>query len=297
MVKSLQRLNDSTTIQRRVNIIDFILNIAGLLLWVSWRYVPFDPINRATPATLTGTLRRAEPVRIRRWHFLAALIGLLFVRAFCYWWIGGTLQWTMNIMLGVVSVAFRCDALDRMLVFSFGSFASTLFIFYLWLVLLWMVGPRNLEADPCQRFVRIQISPLHRWPWGVNSIFPFVVAALIWLAAEPLLARMAIVPRAESWRHLGEQAVVIGMGAYLVWKHLIGAILGLKLLNSYIYLGPHPCWNFIDATAKNLLRPLAFIPLRVGKMDCAPIVGIILTYALALGLERGLSALFQKLPL
>lgn len=280
-----------------MSIIDFILNIAGLLLWVSWRYVPFDPINRATPATLTGTLRRAEPVRIRRWHFLAALIGLLFVRAFCYWWIGGTLQWTMNISLGVVSVAFRCDALDRMLVFSFGSFASTLFTFYLSLILLWIVGPRNADADPCQRFIRIQLSPLHRWPWGMVVALPFVIVVLVWMASEPLLARMAIVPRVGSWRLLIEQAAVIGLSVYPAWKHLIGAVLALMLLNAYIYLGSHPFWNFVNATGKTLLRPLAALPMRIGKMDFAPLLGIILAYGLALGVERGLSILFQKLPL
>lgn len=280
-----------------MSIIDFILNLAGLLLWISWRYVPFDPFNRATPATLTGTLRRAEPMRIRRWHFLAALIGLLFMRAFGYWWIGGTLQWTMNIALGVVSVAFRCDALDRMLLFSFGSFASTLFTFYLSLILLWLAGPRNADADPCQRFVRIQLSPLHRWPWGLVVVLPFALAVLGWMATEPLLVRMAIVPGVESWRHLGEQAAVIGLGSYLAWRHLIGAILALMLLNSYVYLGSHAFWNFLNATGKNILRPLAALPLRVGKMDFAPLLGIVLAYGLALAVERGLSVLFQKLPL
>lgn len=280
-----------------MSIIDFILNLAALLLWVSWRYVPFDPINRAKPATLTGTLRRAEPLRIRRWHFLAALIGLLLARAVFYWWIGGALQSTLNIALGVVSIAFRCDLLDRMLLFSFGSFASVLFTFYLWLILLWIAGPRNIDTDPCQRFVRIQLSPLHRWPGGVNVALPFIIAVLVWLAAEPLLARMQIVPSAESWRLLIEQAVVIGLSVYPVWKHLIGTILALLLLNSYIYLGSHPFWNFVNATGKNLLRPLSFIPLRIGKMDFAPLLGIALTYALALGIERGLSALFQRLPL
>jgi uncharacterized protein YggT (Ycf19 family) len=280
-----------------MSLIDFILNVAALLLWVSWRYVPFDPISRATPATLTGTLRRAEPLRIRRWHFLAALIGLLLARAIFYWWIGGTLQWTMNIGLGVVSIAFRCDLLDRMLLFSFGSFASILFTFYLGLIFLSIVGPRNADADPCQRFVRIQLGRLHHWPWGVKVMLPFVIAVLVWVASEPLLARMQIIPRSGSWRHLIEQAVVLGLGIHPVLKHLIGAVLALKFLNTYVYLGSHPFWNFINATGKNLLWPLAAVPLRIGKMDLAPLVGIVLAYALALGAERGLSALLQKLPL
>jgi hypothetical protein len=42
-------------------LIDFILNVAALLLWLSWRAIRLDPFIRATPATLAGTLRRAEP--------------------------------------------------------------------------------------------------------------------------------------------------------------------------------------------------------------------------------------------
>ena len=44
-----------------MGIIDFILNLAGLLLWLNWRALRFDPLGKRTPATLIGTLRRAEP--------------------------------------------------------------------------------------------------------------------------------------------------------------------------------------------------------------------------------------------
>ncbi len=44
-------------------LIDFILNLAGLLLWLNWRSVRLDPLGKRTPATLIGTLRRAEPQR------------------------------------------------------------------------------------------------------------------------------------------------------------------------------------------------------------------------------------------
>ena len=41
--------------------VDFILNLAGLLLWINWRAAMFDPLGKRTPATLIGTLRRAAP--------------------------------------------------------------------------------------------------------------------------------------------------------------------------------------------------------------------------------------------
>ena len=61
--------------------IDFILNLAGLLLWINWRSILFDPFEKRTPATLVGSLRRAVPTRFRHWHLLAAIGALLVLRA------------------------------------------------------------------------------------------------------------------------------------------------------------------------------------------------------------------------
>ena len=64
--------------------INFILDLAALLLLLSWGSIRFDPLNRAVPATLVGTVRRAEPRRLKRWHFLAGLGLLLLLRAVFY---------------------------------------------------------------------------------------------------------------------------------------------------------------------------------------------------------------------
>ena len=55
--------------------VDFILNLAGLLLWLNWRSIRFDPLVKRTPATLMGTLRPAAPKKLRRWHLLVLLAG------------------------------------------------------------------------------------------------------------------------------------------------------------------------------------------------------------------------------
>ena len=86
--------------------IDFILNVAGLLLWLNWRSVRMDPFTRGIPATLAGTVRRAEPMRLQRWHFLAALGILLFFRAVLYQAIGPAADWTPRLNLVVVHLAF-----------------------------------------------------------------------------------------------------------------------------------------------------------------------------------------------
>ena len=84
--------------------VDFILNLAGLLLWIKWRSLPFDPIHKRTPATLIGTLRRAAPSHFRRWHLLAGIGLLLVLRAVVYWRIGPALalDWVGKLDLGVI---------------------------------------------------------------------------------------------------------------------------------------------------------------------------------------------------
>src|SRR5947207_3128845 len=98
-----------------MSLIDFILNLAGLLLWLNWCSIRFDPLLSRSPASLTGTLRRAEPHRLRRWHFLLALAALLLFRALIYWQIGSAVAWTPSLPLGAVALCFRSDFFGRAL--------------------------------------------------------------------------------------------------------------------------------------------------------------------------------------
>ena len=286
-----------------MSVIDLILNLAGLLLWISWRTVPFDPFNKTRPATLTGTVRRAEPTRMRPWHFLIALVMLLLARAVFYWLVGPALDWTAGVKLGAISISFRSDHFNRMLIFSAASFAHIFMIFYLWLLLLSLLNPRSNEADPCQRFVRIQLGFVHAWPWPLKALLPFVAALFIWLLPGYLLGVWGIIPAAQSWLHRVEQGVVLGLGTYLIWKYAIAVVLGLHLLNTYVYLGNHPMWNFVNTSAHRLLTPLRSIPLRIGKVDFAPVAGIALVFVVAELAENGvhgkygLTWLFSQLPL
>ena len=71
-----------------MGLIDVILNLAGVLLWLSWRSLRSDPLVTTSPATLVGTLRRAEPQRLKGWQLLAGLAVLLLLRALLYRQIG-----------------------------------------------------------------------------------------------------------------------------------------------------------------------------------------------------------------
>ena len=130
-----------------MGIIDFILNLAGLLLWLNWRSLRFDPLGKRTPATLIGTLRRAEPRRLRRWHLPAVLGGMLFLRAVLYWQIGSGVGWAAGkLNLGVIELSFRSDYFGRILLFSLCSFGLTLGVFYLWLLLFSILAGAGTDS-------------------------------------------------------------------------------------------------------------------------------------------------------
>jgi uncharacterized protein YggT (Ycf19 family) len=267
-------------------LIDFILNLAGLLLWLNWRSVRYDPLGKRTPATLIGTLRRAEPKRMRRWHLLAMLGGLLLLRAVFYWQIGSAAHWTGTLNLNVITLSFRSDYFARMLWFSIFSFGLTLAVFYLWLLLLSILaGP---DPRPFHRLVRVPLGGIDHWSRKVKLLLPLMVTAASWWLASWLLAGLQIIPRPVSAAHRIEAALIVGLNSYLAWKYVIGALLTLHLLNSYIYFGKHPLWSYVNATAQTLLSPLRRFPLRLGKMDFAPLMGIIIVFLFANFAENGI---------
>src|SRR5215469_10307638 len=110
--------------------VDFILNLAGLLLWLNWRSNRFDPLVKRLPATLMGTLRPAAPKKLRRWLFPVFIAVLLLLRALIYWWIGLETGWAGKLNLGVTVLWFSSSPhliqFYRMVSFSFFSFGLTL---------------------------------------------------------------------------------------------------------------------------------------------------------------------------
>jgi len=277
-----------------MGLIDFILNLAGLLLWLNWRAAKADPLGRPAPATLIGTLRRAEPANASRWHLPAVLGGLLLLRALFYWQIGSALKpvWAGTLDLGVIAPSFVSSSFWRILLFSIFSFARMFGVLYLWLVLLSILG----GPMPTHRLVKMQLGKVDGWPRWIKFLLPLAVIALVWGLASWPFAWLHPRP-AMSGVHRIEESLVIALGSYLVWKFLIAALLALHLLNSYIYFGKNPFWNYVNATAKKLLRPLEKIPLRAGRADFAPVVVIGLVFLLAELAGHALIVVYGRLPL
>jgi len=272
-----------------MGVIDFILNLAGLLLWLNWRSLRFDPLVKRMPATLMGTLRPAAPKKLRRWHLLVFLAALLSLRAIVYRWM--VPRWTGQLDLGVMVLGFNSQAFGGMLLFSFFSFGLALGIFYVGLLFLSLLaGP-----DPIHALVKVPLGRLDGLPRWAKVVLPFVGAAAGWWLASWLFVWIQIVPPVSMAARF-EQSLVIGLSSYLVWKIPASVLLVLHLLNSYIYFGRHPLWKYVAATSQKIIQPLRKIPLRLGKVDFAPIVGIVIIFLAAESLAHGLARLYAKLP-
>ncbi|HEX3797547.1 MAG TPA: hypothetical protein VH413_02505 [Verrucomicrobiae bacterium] len=259
-------------------LLDFILNLAALLLWLNWLSIHSDPLARASAASLIGTLKKADSSGPRRWKSLVGLVLLLGFRAVIYWQLSPTVHWSPTLSLGVIVLSFRGDFFTHVLLFSVMSFLFALATFYFWLVLLSVVNTSVPDKDPLQKLVRLHFRWLERWPAPIKLLLPFLFGALFWVSFHPLLAFLDITPGIKSTAQLFRQSAIIGLAAYLAWKFLVVGVLLLHLLNSYVYLGNHSFWNFINATARNMLFLLRWLPLRLGKMDFVPVIGIALVF-------------------
>jgi len=296
--------------------VDFILNLAGLLLWLNWRSNRFDPLVKRVPATLMGTLRPAVPQTLRRWHLLAFIGGLLLLRALIYWVIGRETNWSGKLDLGVTVLWFSSNChwtgffhlagwlgLLRMISFSFLSFGLLLGMFCICLLpLSLLAGPM-----PIHGLVTIPLGRVDGWPRWLKALLPFLVTAVIWWLVSWWLVRLEVLtPLSMAGRF--QQGLVLGINSYLLWQLPLVAILLLYLLNSYIYFGKHPFWKYISATAQTILRPLRKLPLQTGRVDFAPVVGIALIFVVAYFMTHdfviskrleipSLITLYQQLPL
>jgi len=261
-----------------MSLIDFILNVAGLLLWLNWRSVGADPFARGKPATLSGTLRRAQPMRFKRSYYLAALAVLLFVRAVFYWLIGPEVNWVPKLDLFFVALTFHFrDSFSLSpLLFSLLSFLRVFLVFHFWLLTLAALNRREAGTDPIQKLISLQLARLARWPWYAQLAVPVLATTALWIVLHPALVYVGATARVNSFLPLAGQGLLVGSALFLSLKQLLPAFLAVHLVASYVYLGASPLWDFAGATSRNLLRPLRRLPLRVGKIDLAPIVGIVL---------------------
>jgi len=255
-------------------LVDFILNVAGVLVWLNWRASPGvgSPLDR--PRTLVGTLKRAEP---RPWGARLAvlsLVPLLVFRALVYHQIGLATGWTPALHFGGLPLVFRSDLFDRILLFSFISFGATLAVFYTGLILLSVLNRRPPTPDPAGRLIRMAMGGAGRMPAWVQMLAPLLGGLFVWLPLSAWLARIGMLPSNSFWPDRIVEGLLVGAALYLYWKYLLAAIFVIHIVNTYVDLGRHPAWEYADRLARPLLRPLRHLSLRAGKVDVAPMVAL-----------------------
>lgn len=276
-------------------VLDFILNCAALLLWLNGRSRRLANLPRVPGIALIATLKSAQRRPEDRWPSHLALVVLLFARAILYWQVGTSARWMPTIPLGPITLHFRNDMFMPMLLFSLLGFLLFLAVFYFSLMILAAVNRGARENNAWLALIRAHLGPLARWPAPLLLLTPFVVTFLLWLALGPLFGLLELSAPASSFAHLAQQALVIGISAWLPWPSIIAGVFALHFLTSYVYLGSAPFWNFINATARQFLRPLVWLPLRLGKLDFAPLLGLALMALIIIYAPRELTRLYELL--
>jgi hypothetical protein len=270
-----------------MDLIHFILNAAAMLIWLSWRSHRFIPTNDFRGGTLLSTLKKTERGQFNQKTLITSLVLLLGIRAIFYWMIGSAVKWAPRMDLVVISIPFRSDYFDRMVLFSILSFAAWLGIFFCWLIFLQLVNHRAGDANPWQAIVRRHLGWISLLPAGVRLITPAVVTFLIWLVLSYYFTYLHILPEPRTWQHWMGQGVVLAITVHLLCSPLILAILFLHVLNSYVYLGNYAFLAYVNGTAQNILRVVRWAPLRYGKVDFAPFVMAALVLGIDLFFRRG----------
>jgi len=279
-----------------MNRVDLLLNLAGLLLWIEWRAVRFGaPV--AAAGSISGVLKHAVTRRTRRWLYLGALLALLAIRCGFYWRVGSQLDWVPFLDLGAIHLPFNSVSLERMALYSALSFGIVLAVFHLWLLLLSMVNQSAPDSDPWQRMVRQNLGWIESWPIALKLAVPILLVGSLWWVASPSLVDQGMTAAPSSAAHLAQQSVLVGLGTLLAWKYLVTGVLFLGVLNTYLYLGTWSVWAYVQTTSRNLLRPLQLLPLRIGRIDFIPVLGLALAWLLFTYAEIGLNRLFGRLPL
>jgi hypothetical protein len=274
-----------------MNLVDFILNLVGILLWINWRAALALKTRRAA-ISISGAIKREDPQPGSEWSSISWLVTMLLLRAVFYWNLGPPLKWTASLNLAPVSLPFRSDLFPLMLAYSFLSFGVALGVFFSSLLLLSCLHQKCALENPIQRFVRLQLGFWDRLPTLAKLFAPSVVSIVFWLVCSPGLRKFGILPGPASCTRVMEQALIMGWSAVLSWRGILFAILGAHILNTYLFLGNHPVWAYVDRSANLLLGPLR--KWRIGIVDFGSIFLLAVIALLSLLFSTALARLFAN---
>jgi hypothetical protein len=266
-------------------LIDQLLNLIGLVLWLSW-HGDGQPSQIRGAGTLLSNLKPVETRRARRWLYPLMLVVLLVARPLLYAPLAPVLDWTPTLSPGPVSLAFRADDPKRLLAFSFLSFAWCLLLFRAGILLLAALGRREGDPAGLSRWVRELAGRAAQWPVAAVLVVPVLTLAVSWVIITLGLRQIGVLPPDPlTAGRLLAQSVVVGLAVWLPMRWLLAGLLVLRLVHDYVYLGEHSLWEFVRSTGGRLLRPLEWLPARLGRFDSSPLIGAAVVLAATEGLE------------
>lgn len=211
---------------------------------------------------------------------LSGLVFLLAARALFYHQVGSAVGWTPKLDLGPVVLPFRSDLPGSVVLYSCLSFGRVCAIYYFWLLAIVLINWAVTEPDPLLRLFRLHLGRMRGWPWPVLAFLPLVGVTALWFALHPLLQRAGVVIPSQEYSQILEQGLLLTLTLVLSLKYLLPVFLILEMVAAHVYLGMNPVWSFVTITSKNILRPLSPLPLRLAKVDLAPITATILILVL-----------------
>ena len=248
----------------------YILDLAGLLLWLSFRRVGADPTRPA--GTLLGNLRPAAPVPHRSWTSLLALVLMLALRPLLLVLLATLLDSTPSWAPGPTVIAFRADDWLRLYLFSTLSFVWTALTGYAVLLAFCGLSRGITELNSFAEFAENLAGPIGRVPVVLMVVFPIFAGALLWSGVRHLLEWQHLLPSTGAGWLLVGQSCLMGLAVWLPLRWVAVLVLVLRFVHNYVYLGEHAVWTLVQTIGRRLEFPLAWIPARVGRMDLVPLL-------------------------
>ena len=270
----------------------YILDLAGLLLWLSFRRVGADPTRPA--GTLLGNLRPAAPVPHRSWTSLGALLLMLVLRPLLLVLLATLLDATPTWTPGPTVIAFRADDWLRLYFFSTLSFVWTALVGYGVLLIFCALSRDVPELSSFSAFAVAMAGPVGRFPVLLILLLPAVAGALVWLGVGHLLEWQHLVPPTRAGWPLAVQSMIMGVAVWLPIRWIVMCVLLLRFVHNYVYLGEHSVWTLVQTIGRRLQYPLSWIPARLGRMDLVPLLACGLYWFLGELANRGLAWAFPQ---
>jgi len=279
-----------------------ILNLIALLLWVHWRNAPTSSVsvkNKTTGKSLKHLGRRLAHGSVG----LLLLATLLVGRAWFYHRIAPEVDWQPRLTLitytpqitADLSLPFAWADFGKQFAFSVVSFTSWLVLYSFVLVFFSVLKPDIVEARGWRHFLRGQLGIIDRLPNLIKPLLALIMGTGVHYGAAWWLMQLNIMPpqTPEALMHLAAGMAVLDLHI-VAWFAM--TVLGLYILNSYIYFGNHKFWKIIESSGKYLLEPFKLFPMKWGKVDFAPLAGLALAWGITLLIQpEQLNWLYQRL--